>query len=75
MIAGVCRVCGCTDGNACVFDSTGNLVDVADGTSTLQDGCWVCSWIEPDLCSGCVAAPPPAPLLYDANGRPLRGAP
>jgi hypothetical protein len=75
LIAGVCRVCGCTDSNACVFDPSGNLVDVADGTSTLPDGSWVCSWIEPDLCSGCVRAPAPPPLLVDLHGRPLRGAP
>ena len=33
-----------------------------------------CTWIEPDLCSACVTPAPP-PLLYDAYGHPLRGAP
>lgn len=74
MKAGVCRACGCTDLAACVLDELGRLVDVYDG-GTLPPGWTVCSWIEPDLCSNCVEAPAPPPLLYDAQGRPLRGAP
>jgi hypothetical protein len=71
---GVCRRCGCTEDAGCVVDGHGNVIDVADG-DTLPDGASVCSWVERDLCSACVEAPPPAPLLFDAAGRPLRGAP
>jgi hypothetical protein len=36
-----CRVCGCTDDDAClVLDAVGDRVG--------------CSWVEPDLCSACV---------------------
>lgn len=68
-----CRNCGCTDDAACIVDVAGELVDVADG-ATLPLGCSVCYWVEPDLCSACVSNPPP-PLLYGADGQPLRGAP
>lgn len=74
MRSGVCRVCGCTQNAACVLDQAGRIVDVADG-QTLPDGATVCSWIEPDLCSGCVDAPAPPPLLFGADGKPLRGTP
>jgi len=74
-MAGVCRVCGCTEGNACVLDEHGDVVEVADETlGTLQDGWTVCSWVEPDLCSGCLQVQVP-PLLYDSQGRPVRGTP
>jgi hypothetical protein len=72
--AGVCRECGCTENEACVFDRLGRLVDLFTG-QTLPPGWTVCSWVEYDLCSGCVETPAPPPLLYDAQGRPLRGAP
>jgi len=68
VIAGVCRVCGCTDSRPCVVNA-GELVDVADGSETLQDGDTVCSWIEPDLCSACVKDNAP-PLSTDAKGAP-----
>lgn len=74
MIAGVCRVCGCTDSRPCVLDPEGEPVAIDDGALTLPLGHSLCSWIEPDLCSGCVADQAPA-LLYDADGKPLRGAP
>mgnify|MGYP001187622652 CR=1 FL=1 len=68
MIAGVCRVCGCTDARPCIL-LEGELVDVADGNETLPEGHTVCSWIEPDLCSACVEDPAPA-LTSDAKGSP-----
>lgn len=72
LIAGVCRVCGCTDDHACLLDArTGELVDV-DAGDTLNGLVVPCSWVEPNLCSGCVEAPAPAPLLFDADGQPLR---
>jgi hypothetical protein len=85
----VCRVCGCSDANACIIDlPTGDvLTDETLGLLTsqhpyseLMTRLAACYWIEPDLCSACVpiqssnAAEAP-PLLYDAEGRPLRGAP
>jgi hypothetical protein len=69
----ICRVCGCTEDAACIVDAAGELVDV-DGLDTLPEGCSPCTWVEADLCSACVEGHP-APLLYDAAGRPLRGAP
>lgn len=79
MIAGVCRICGCTDEAGCVVDEHGDLVDVTGpdgviGDGTLPDGYTVCSWVEPDLCSACVVGRVPA-LLVDGQGKPLRGAP
>jgi hypothetical protein len=50
----VCRLCGCTDTNACVT--------VEAKLDTLKDGKYVvravkssqrCYWIEEDLCSAC----------------------
>lgn len=41
--AGVCRVCGCTDEEACVTWS-GELAGAVKAT---------CSWVERDLCSRC----------------------
>jgi hypothetical protein len=74
-VAGVCRVCKCTDSRPCVLDADGNIVDVADDPNqTVPMGLTTCAWVEPDLCSGCVADRTPA-LLYDADGKPLRGAP
>lgn len=37
-----CRVCGCTDDDACAFDPIG------DDAGTVP--CW---WVAPGLCSGC----------------------
>jgi hypothetical protein len=74
MIAGVCRMCGCTHDQGCVVDPDGNVVEL-DAGETLPPGYSICTWIEPDLCSACVQPPAPAPLLYDAYGNPLRGAP
>src|SRR4051812_2891242 len=52
-----CRVCGCTDGTPCVLDEHNELVDVDDfGLYMLLPGLHQCSWIEPDLCSGCIAS-------------------
>jgi hypothetical protein len=72
-------VCGCTDLLPCIYDSrTGELVDVADPDRPLftpEDRYLVpCCWVEPDLCSACVAGRPP-PLLFGPDGKPLRGAP
>jgi len=70
-----CRICGCTDLAPCVYDpSTGQLLDVLEDGEPQPEGFTVCSWIEVDLCSACVRDPA-APLLYDAYGNPLRGAP
>jgi hypothetical protein len=70
-----CRSCGCSDLAPCVFNpSTGQLVDVLEDGETSPDGFTVCSWIEIDLCSACVQGHA-APLLFDAHGNPLRGAP
>lgn len=63
----VCRMCGCTDSQACTW------FEIRDGRH-VQCACW---WVEPDLCSECVVPaegpelPPPEPLLVDAAGRPL----
>lgn len=73
MIAGVCRVCGCTQENGCIVVD-GQVVEV-DEADTLPPGSTICSWVEPDLCSACVASPAPPPLLTDQYGRPLRGTP
>jgi hypothetical protein len=56
---GVCKVCGCTDAEACVFEWDGEH--------------HTCYWIKPDLCSECAddAGAEPEPLLYDAHGAPL----
>lgn len=73
----ICRVCGCTDGEACLVDDAGvRFVD--DGAKSdvelEQLELTPCSWIEFDLCSACVQGPAPA-LLVDQYGKPLRGAP
>ncbi|MDZ4263780.1 MAG: DNA polymerase III subunit beta [Pseudomonadota bacterium] len=49
---GTCRVCGCTEDNACVVEGR---PDTDDDIMTL------CSWVEPTLCSSCEekAADPP----------------
>lgn len=74
-----CKVCGCTDEQACVWFEV-----LGDGRSIERR----CSWAAPSLCSECAAAPVPAyfrdgkltvdddveaprPLLYDAHGAPL----
>lgn len=79
-----CRSCGCTEQQACLITDeldgprrwSQEDIDSLDAQGVAQLGrvAHNCSWIEPDLCSACVkdAAPP---LLTDANGRPLRGAP
>jgi hypothetical protein len=74
MIAGVCRVCGCTQKEGCIIDAGGQVVEI-DEADTLPPGSTICSWVEPDLCSACVESPAPPPLLVDLHGRPLRGAP
>lgn len=79
VIAGVCRVCGCTDEAGCIVDQAGEVVDVLGpggtiGEETLPDGYTVCHWIEPDLCSACVKDKAPA-LLFDADGNPIGRAP
>jgi hypothetical protein len=54
-----CRVCGCTDDQACVwFEARG------DGSVIRRR----CSWVAPDLCSECPPEAPAPPLLYDAYG-------
>lgn len=42
-VVGICRVCGCTDAEACVTWSSG-----ISGTVKAT-----CSWVERDLCSRC----------------------
>jgi len=69
-----CRVCGCTDLDGCILDQAGNVVELDDPFETLPDGYTVCSWIEPDLCSGCVKDKAP-PLLFDGDGNPIGRAP
>ena len=39
---GACRICGCTENDACLVEIDGEVV--------------ACRWVEPDLCSAC--APP-----------------
>lgn len=73
MIAGVCRVCGCTQEAGCII-LDGDVIEV-DQADTLPPGSTICSWVEPDLCSACVESPAPPPLLTDEYGRPLRGTP
>jgi protein gp37 len=54
-----CRVCGCTNNNACIDD--------------FGDGCY---WVEPDLCSECVAKPVPEgdrPVKYWRVGKKAAG--
>ncbi len=69
-----CRSCGCTSDAGCIVDEGNNVIDVDTGT-TLPLGLSICYWVEPDLCSACVQNPPP-PLLYGADGQPMRrGAP
>lgn len=80
MTAGVCRVCDCTEEQACFVLEGRRLTDAQLEEFELT-GAWPsapivpCTWIEPDLCSACVEEPVPPPLLYDAHGRALRGAP
>ncbi len=77
----VCRQCLCTDNSPCftaaetgkvyAFEELGIFSD-----QQLDDMPLIpCHWIEFNLCSACVERPAPAPLLYGADGRPLRGAP
>lgn len=62
-----CRACGCTDARPCFFDAeTGETIRDAGGVRGV-----ICAWVEPDLCSACVADQAP-PLLFDANHNPLR---
>jgi hypothetical protein len=84
MIAGECRVCGCTEEQACAFFEGRRLTDrdleqleVSDplARELAKLAITTCSWVEADLCSGCVEEPAPPPLLFDAHGQPLRGAP
>jgi hypothetical protein len=75
---GVCRVCRCTDEAACCVRNGERLTGAelqalhAAGVDLATVGA-PCTWIEPDLCSACVTPAPP--LLFDAYGAPLRGAP
>lgn len=52
---GTCRICGCTDGNACVLEGNPALVTgmvrgaLIIGTERVA----TCEWIELDLCSRC----------------------
>lgn len=75
-----CRLCGCSDSSPCFTDDKGarhtleSLAAFSD--ENLEEIDLVpCSWIEWNLCSACVESPTPPPLLWDAHGRPLRGAP
>lgn len=45
-----CRVCGCTEENACPCDRRGRPVPLDSVTQG-------CHWVEPDLCSACFCAP------------------
>jgi len=71
-----CRVCGCTELQACTW-----VEALGDGRSTQR----TCHWVVPGLCSACAQPtlaelesfmqrepePAPEPLLFDAGGRPL----
>jgi hypothetical protein len=78
-LSAACRKCGCTENDPCVLDGQGvpftkaELEEMSDEDLEEQTGD-TCYWVESDLCSACVEHPPP-PLLYDAQGRPLRGSP
>lgn len=56
LIPGTCRVCGCTDDNACVVPPSGASDDGGDR----------CSWVDDDrtLCSFCALRDP----LFDEFG-------
>jgi hypothetical protein len=81
-----CRKCGCTDETPCLIDCSGNRgpgkgktfaddEEISD-EELEQLQLTPCGWIEADLCSACVEAPAPAPLLFGPDGEPLtRGAP
>jgi hypothetical protein len=73
-----CRVCGCTDEAPCFSGEltvfSGPEVDALSEQQLEQMNLTPCSWLEADLCTACVHSPP-APLLFAADGRPLRGAP
>lgn len=82
MIAGECRVCGCTERRTCIVVNGARLShEELERWSTIvtDDQLYAlssfCTWIELDLCSACVEQPPPPPLLYDVAGNPLRAAP
>jgi hypothetical protein len=66
MAVKVCRGCGCTEDQACVW------WELQPGGGTIERRC---SWVASDLCSECDDAGDASPLLYDAFGRPLRLAP
>lgn len=76
----VCRQCGCTESSPCFIDEKGQS-HTLEGLGVFSDAeledmpLTLCHWVEFNLCSGCVERPAPAPLLYGADGRPLRGAP
>jgi len=74
-----CRQCGCTAEEPCFSAPDGTVYRFRELEQFSDEALQVmllvpCSWIEHDLCSACIATPA-APLLYDAYGNPLRGAP
>lgn len=52
-----CHKCGCYEQNACHDGTLGNYIGEGPHTAT-------CTWVEPDLCSGCS----PNPFLVDEEG-------
>jgi hypothetical protein len=59
-----CRVCGCTETDACLMPELSSLV-TASG-SVLGHG--TCSWVEEDLCSACVQLDRQLKEMDAANG-------
>lgn len=50
---GPCRVCGCTEGNACTVTIPGGELVAFPGMEKM--GTMPCWWIQPGLCSGCAS--------------------
>jgi hypothetical protein len=74
-----CKVCGCTDNQPCFMNADGKRLQTTELEAMPDEqlerlDLVPCYWIQPDLCSGCVVEPP-APMLFDAFDRPLRGTP
>lgn len=51
---GVCRVCGCTDENACITEA---------------GACWWISELERDLCSACVDSSSTTDIFMNLNSK------
>jgi hypothetical protein len=76
-----CRECACTDDRPCwVGDFAifrGGDFDRLTEQQLENMDLRPCGWVElgeAGLCTGCVQQPA-APLMFDGDGKPLRGAP